>query len=188
MNVTIATIRTLVRYVLNDFSISMIPGDIFTYVSSSVFTLSESNEIAVSSVLVSEVELGSGGYSYDTTTNKVTISSALTVGDTIEIQYTYYPNYSDGEIEGYIRAAIMHLSVNNYYHFEVEDNTIYPDPNEAEKNLIAIIAGLIAEPNNYSMTLPDVKINMPKDLPLHDKISRVIAKAKHNTHGVMEIL
>jgi len=166
----------------------MSPGDIFTYSASAVFTLSESNVVAVSTVLQNDVELTSGQYSYDSDTNKVTVSASLTAGDTVEIRYTYYPNYSSTEVQNYTKGAIAHLSVNNFYHFEIEDTTVYPEPIEAEKNLIALVASVLIEPDNKSYALPDLRIYAPRDLPLHDKISKIIAVAKHNTHGNFEIL
>ena len=117
MALTLTTLTTLVRYLLGDILTSMSPGDIFTYSTSSVFTLSETNISSVTTILKNDVELGSGDYTYDSDTNKVTISASLTSGDTIEIRYTYYPNYSDSEIQSYIYASIVHLSINNFYNF-----------------------------------------------------------------------
>jgi hypothetical protein len=70
MDYTLTEIETLVRQLLGDYSRSMIPGDVFTYTNSSVFTLTESNSIAITDVLVNDVEIGSSEYSYSSTTNK----------------------------------------------------------------------------------------------------------------------
>lgn len=187
-DITLTTITTLVRYLLGDFSRNQLPGDIFIYENSSVFTLTESNAVEVSQVLKNDVPLDSGEYSYDTNDNSVTVSASLTSGDTIEIQYSYFPNYSTTEIQNYINSAIIHLSVNNFYNFEISDSTIYPEPSTTEKNLIAMVTSLLIEPDNKTIRLPDITINAPSDLPLHDKIRKVVNITKHNTHGIFSIL
>lgn len=187
MAITLASITTLIRYLLGDTTKTMIPGDIFTYDNSAIFTLSESNATAVTDVLVNDVSSGVV-YAYSVTKQTVTISSSLTSGDTVEIQYSYYPNYSDTEIQDYINAAIIHLSVNNFYDFTISDSSIFPDPTPAEQRLIAIVTGLLIEPDNKTYRLPDMTVNVPKDLPLHDKIRKVIMVAKQNSHGTFDIL
>jgi len=182
---TLTTLVTLIRYILGDFERSMSPGDIFTYVSSSVFTLTEPNVNSIVDVFVNDVVLTSGEYSYDSTTNKLTVSASLTSGDIVEIQYLYYSNYSTTEIEGYIHSAIVHLSVNNYYTFEISDGTD-PDPND--RNLIALVAATLIYPDNKSYSLPDIRISAPKDLPLHVKIQKIINITKRNSHGAFELL
>ena len=193
MGTTLTNITTLVRYLLGDTVKSQIPGDIYTYENSSTFTLSESNATAVSDVLVNDTSSGVV-YSYTVATQKVVISSSLTSGDTVEVQYTYYGNYSDTEIKNYVHAAIVHLSTNRYYSFTIEEpvgdgvNNIYPDPNTSEKNLIAMITSLLIEPDNKTLRLPDITINAPRDLSLHDKIRKTVMVFKHNTHGNFSIL
>ena len=114
MAVTLSNIETKVRYLIGDNTTSMVPGAIFTYTSSAVFTIPDSNVISVSAVLVNDSEIGASEYSHDTSTNQVTVTASLTSGDTIEIQYTYYPNYSSTEIQNYIRASLVHISANNF--------------------------------------------------------------------------
>jgi hypothetical protein len=185
---TLTTLETLIRAILGDYSKTMSPGDIFTYENSAVFTISEPNVNAVTDVLKNDVSLTSGQYSYDSSTNKVTISASLVSGDTIEVQYTYYPNYSSTEIQNYVSAALVHLSINNYYTFEVISGTVYPDPEPNEKNLIAFVTSVIINPDNKSYSLPDIRISVPKDLPLNEKINKIIAIAKRNSHGAFELL
>ena len=193
MGTTLTDITTSVRYLLGDTSKSMIPGDIFTYENSATFTLSESNATAVSNVLVNDTSSGVD-YTYTVATQKVVISSSLTSGDTVEMQYTYYPNYSSTELIDYIRAAVIHLSTNRYYTFTIEEPVgdgsynIYPEPSSSEQNLIAMVASLLIEPDNKTLRLPDITINAPKDLPLHAKIRKIVMLYKHNTHGVFNIL
>lgn len=188
MAVTLSDLENKVRYLIGDNLTEMIPGDIFVYENSNVFTLTESNVSSVSTVLVNDSELGFGDWSYNSTTNKVTITVSLSVGDTVEIRYSYYPNYSSSEIQKYIQAALVYISANNYKTFIVENNTIFPEPNDREKNLIALITSILIEPNNKTIRLPDVSIVAPRDLPTDQKISRAIALFKKDTHGIFDVL
>jgi len=166
----------------------MIPGDIFTYQNSAIFTLTEPNALAVTHVYQNGAELATNKYSYDSTANKLTVTASMTSGDVIEIQYTYYPNYSSTEIQGYVQAALVHLSTNNYYTWQVAGNTLYPDPEPNEANLIALVTATLVYPDNKSYSLPDIRITVPKDLPLYLKIQKIIAIARRNTHGAFELL
>jgi hypothetical protein len=173
---------------LGDNSKSQIPGDIFTYGSSAIFTLTEANVISIIDVLVND-ETSGITYTYSSTTNKVTITSALVSGNTIEVTYTYYPNYSSTEIQNYIRAAMAHLSICNYYTFEVETNgNIYPDLQDKEANLIAFITATLIEPNNTTYRLPDLTISVPQSLPTEDLIRKAVTIFKHDTHGLFNIV
>ena len=185
---SLTTLETLVRYILGDSEKSMSPGDIFTYENSAVFTLTEPNVNSIIDVLVNDVSLTSGQFSYDATTNKLTITASLTSGDIVEVQYKYYPNYSTTEIQGYVHSALVHLSINNYYTWEISDSTVYPDPAPNERNLIALVTATLIYPDNKSYSLPDIRINVPSDLPLHTKIQKIIAVAKRNDHGTFELL
>jgi len=183
MSVTLTTIETLTRYLLDETAKTQVPGDIFTYTSSNIFTLTESNPVAVSDVLVNDTSSGVS-YSFNSSRNKVTITSTLTSGDTIEIQYTYYPNYSSTEIANYIRSSIVHLSVNGYYTFEIGSNsTIYPEPDENEKNLIALITAILIEPNNKTYRLPDITVQVPNSLSKDDIIRKAISVFKLSGGG-----
>jgi len=187
MSVTLTNLETKVRYLINDVSTSSAP-DSFIYTSSSVFTLTEDNVISVTEVDVNSADIGDSNWAHNTTTNKVTISSSLSTGDTVEIYYTYYPNYSSTILQGYIRAALVHISANNYKDFIEEATYIFPEPDEREKNLIAMITALLIDPDNKSYRLPDISYAVPSDLPTHTKISRIIGIFKKNTHGLFEVL
>ena len=183
MSVTLTTIETLTRYLLDETAKTQVPGDIFTYGASNIFTLTETNAISVSDVLVNDESSGVA-YTYNSSTNKATITSSLTSGDTIEIQYSYYPNYSSNEIQNYVRASIVHLSVNGYYTFEIgSDSVVYPEPDENEKNLIALITAILIEPNNKTYRLPDITVQVPNPLSKDDMIRKAISVFKLGSFG-----
>ena len=181
MAVTLANIETLVRYLLDDPSTSQ--KDIFTYENSSIFTLTEDNVISVSTLFINDVEQDTSLWSYDSDTGKVTVSTSMTTGDTVEINYTYYPNYSSSIVQNYVQGALVHISANNYKDFIVVSSTIYPEPTTREENLIATVASLLINPDNKSYRLPDVMVNVPSDLPTSEKIRRAIVIFKKDSHG-----
>lgn len=184
---SMTTIQSKVRYLLGDTSTST--TDTFTYGTSAIFTLSEENVISVSTVEQNDTELGSGTWSYDSAINKVTVTASLTAGDTIEITYTYYPNYSNTELDGRIQGALVYLSINNYYDFKYDstDDAIYPEMETREENLVAIVTATMIEPDNKSYALPDIRVYVPDDLPLHRKIAKLIAVFKKDCHGIFTI-
>ena len=181
------TIRTKIRSLLNDNSTAM--SDVFTYSNTSVFTVTEPNVIAITDVYVNDVASGVI-HTYDTTLNKVTVSSSLTTGDTIQVDYTTYPNYSTTELTSHVRAALVYLSINNYGEFlyDTDDDDIYPTLTDTEENLVAMIAALIIDPDNRTIRLPDVTITNPTDVPTNVKISKTIASFKRNSHRVFDII
>jgi len=187
MAVLLSDIETQVRSLVGDFQVPN--TDIFTYTSSAVFTLTESNIVgALTSVSVNDVSSGVTN-DFDATRNKVTITSPLTSGDIVEIIYNVYNQYSTTELEQYIKAALYQLSINNYTTFIVEgaSDEIHPEPEEREKNIIASVAAILIKPDNRSYRLPDITINVPDDLPTDQKISRAISIFKANKHGVFTI-
>ena len=162
--------------------------DIAQYGISNVFSLSESNTQTVVSVAVNDVTSGIT-YTYNATTQKVTITSSLLVDDIIEINYTYYSNYSDNELIGYIRHALGYISINQYADWQIKDNdNIYPTPRFAEQNLIAMIAAVIIDPENKSIRTPDFSVNIKNPMSTADTISKIIAIFKKSPAGLFTIL
>lgn len=186
MATTLSEIEPKVRSLLGDFSTST--TDIFVYGSSAVFTLTEENAIAVSEVARNDVASGVS-YSYSASTNKVTISSSLTSGDTISVTYTYYPNHSSTEIEQFIRAALVHLSINQYGEFLCDDTSeeIHPELEPKDENILALVTAILIKPDNKTYRLPDMTIHAPNDLPTDQKISRAIALCKKSIRGIFSI-
>ena len=176
-----------VRGLLGDFLTTV--SDLFTYENSKIFSLTENNVGSVSEVYVND-EISNITHTYNPTSNKVTITSSLISGDAIKIDYTCYQNYSDTEILSYIQAALIHLAINNYASFEYDSTTdaIYPTPESKEENLIAIVTSLLINPDNRSIRLPDLTINIPNDIPTDQKISKTIARYKKDTHGIFTLL
>lgn len=185
MSLQLSDVETQVRYLIEDTLQS--GNDIFTYENSNVFSLTEDNVTSVTKVYKNSVELDSGSWTYNSDTNKVTVSG-LTVGDVVEIDYSYYVNYSSTEIQSFIQSALIYISSFNYYTWEVRSNYIYPEPSTREQNLIALVTAILIKPDNKTYALPNLRIIAPKDIPTADKISKVIGIFKKDTHGIIEVI
>ena len=181
MSLALSTVTTKVRELINDTVKTTVPGDIFTYASSDVFTLTEDNPVAISAVFKNDVEQDSSLYSFDSDTGKVTISFSASSGDTIEIRYTYYESYSDTVIQNYIKSSIAELSIQNYKTFIIESSVIYPDPEESEENLIAVIAAVLLKPDNKSYRLPDLTVNVAETRSTRQIVRDIIRNFKKGT-------
>lgn len=179
MSYSLTNATTKVRELLNDTVKTKQPGDIFTYANSDVFTLWENNISSVTSVLKNDAEQAASLYSYDEDTGKVTISFSPSAGDTIEVIYTYYKKYSDTEIQNYIKRAIAELSIQQYKTFKVISSSIYPDPDDSEENLIALIASVLMEPKNKRINLTGGLTLTPENtMSTYDMIAEMIARFK----------
>jgi len=172
----IETIRNKVKALVGDFIET--DTEIFTYENSAIFTLQEENVEEITEVSLNGTELGSGDYSFDSSTNKITISiSGLSSSDIIEVIYTYY-KYSDTEIDGYIKGAIVWMSIFdiNEKDYEVENGSIYPIPTNQETDLMAIIASILIKPNYSQYNLPNLRVTYPETMSKEQKIERLCSR------------
>ena len=147
----------------------------FSYTTSSIFTIATPNATATS-VLVNGVTLDSANWSYDTSDQELTISSTLTSGDAVQINFSYF-KYSSTEIIGYVRGALVHLSINSYISsedYEVEDDEIYPIPTNKDEDMIAFIASILIKPNYVSYRTPTIEVRYPKNVDKDEKIQKLI--------------
>lgn len=160
-----------------------------TYVSSSIFTLIEDNVSAVNSVEINGIESGVT-YTYNSTTNKVTITSSLSSGDIIVINYSYNQQYSDNELEDYIEGALAYISNSNIGVFiqEQSANEFYPIPTLKQENLIAMITATLLKPNISRYTLGGETIHYPETKSKENKIKDIIFDYKNDTHGIFQVL
>ena len=182
------TIIALLRQMLGDTIKTGV--DMLIYSTSAVFTLSEPNTQAISAVSVNDVSSGVTN-TYDSSLQKVTVTSSLSVDDVVEINYTYYSNYSDTELTGYINHALALISINKYADFEIDSDdevSIYPVPTTAEKNLIATVTSIIINPENKSYKTPDFAVTMKNSMSTADMISKTIGIFKLNHSGMYAIL
>ena len=160
----------------------------FTYTDSSVFTLSEPNILSIVEVSKKGSALGSGEYSYDLTTNKLTIINDLTQNDVIVVNYTY-TKYSDIELTEFVRASIVWISVFGYEEtdYEIEDGDFYPTPDNKTLDLIALISSIIIKPNYVTYNLPNLRVSYPRNLSKEQKIERLVQRFNSGL-GISDVL
>lgn len=190
MSLAFSDVITQVRYVINDVAATIRQFE--TYDSSgtrpTVFTLDESNPISVSAVYKNGTSQDSSTWAYDSTTGEVTCSFSLSNGDTLEFVYTAYENYSDTEITSYIYSALYWISVCGYKTYKVVSEAIYPDPTDAEENLLAIVVGILIAPNNQSYVLPNLRVNVTETRPTEKIIKDIINQFKRCPEGIISII
>jgi len=142
---------TKIRARCQDFGKSSF--EIFEYTTSPTFTIAQTN-ITITRVLLNGVV--TTDYTFDSTTNKITVTaSGLTSTDKIEVDFTYNV-YSDTELKEYIRAALTSISIylKDLGDFEIEDEAIYPTMDNATEDLVAVVASIMIKPNYSKKSLP----------------------------------
>ena len=180
-------IRSKIRALIEDLAKSDV--EVFTYKTSSIFTISQLNIITIAKVLHNGSQLGSGQYSFDSTTNKLGVTASLTINDQIEVDYTYY-KYSDTELTEFIRAALVWISIFAYCErdYEIEsDDIIYPTPPNKDTDLIALIASILIKPDYNQYSLPNVTVRYNNKLTKEDRIQQLINRYKQGL-GINDIL
>ncbi len=160
----------------------------FTYTNSSVFTLAEENLQTIIKVTKNEVDLGSGDYSYDSTTNELTIIASLSEGDIITVKYSFY-KYSESELKEFVRASLVWISIFAYKttDYELEDNIIVPTPDNTTLDLVALISSILIKPDWTSYKLPNLTVTYSLRIPKEDKIEKLISKFQRGL-GVNEYI
>jgi len=174
MLTVIAEIRQKVRALCSDLSKKGVES--FSYSSGSqIFTLQESYPENITSVTKKGVTLGSAEWSYDSSTNELTIIASLSAGDIIICRYTYY-KYSTSELDEYIRGSLVWISI--YSHcdtdFELESDDIFPTLNSKEEDLVSVIASILIKPNYNRYSLPNLTVHYPRSIDKETKIKKLI--------------
>ena len=187
---TIATLREKIRALVNDMVTT--EPETFTYTNSAVFTLAEDNIESIVQVTKNGVALGSGEYSFDSSTNELTVSpdtgDELANGDVIIVKYTYY-KYSTDELDEWIRASLVWMSVFSASEtdFEMENGDIFPTPNNRTLDLICLIASILIKPDWSEYRLPTLTVRYNKRISKEDRIEKLIEKFTEGI-GVMDVL
>ena len=173
----LSILRTKIKALVEDFP--KVDFETFEYTTSKIFTLSESNISSITKVLKNGTDLGSGQYSYDSTTNKIEITVSLIQKDIIEVDYSF-SKYSDTELNEYIRASLVWISISNNssddFELETDINAIVPTPDNRELDLIAIIGAIIIKPNYATYRLPNLTVTYPRNINKEEKIQKIIDK------------
>lgn len=182
----LSIIRQKIRALIEDFGISK--TEPFDYTGSDIFNIC-GKVSSITSVSVNGVELGSGEYSFDSTTNELTITASLNSGDIILVKYNAL-KYTDAELDEYIRASLVWISYYSFCaedDFELENDDIYPTPTNKEEDLIALISSILIKPDYSSYRLPTLTVNYPRTMAKEDRIEKLISLFKRGL-GANDVL
>lgn len=179
-------IKTKVRALVED--IEKQDKEVFVFRNTDTFTLAQPNITSIVAVYIKGTALGSGDYTWYSTTNKITIETSLTTGDVVEVHFKAYFQYSDTELTEYIRGALVHIGFNGYKNFTISGSSIDPEPTTAEEDLIALIASMLINPDYSSYRLPNVAVTYHKrDMDLDEKIAKFIASYRRLDSSIYDV-
>ena len=142
----------------------------YTYKTSAVFTLPDPYlSSATIVVFLNSVELTIiDDYTYDSDNNQITITAALVANDSVVVTYSYYKQYSDNEIAGYLASSFVYFVQYKYEkNFEIDGTEVVAiggtKPDYKELYFIAIIASILIDPQNINISIPDLTIGAKRD-------------------------
>lgn len=187
---TIENLRNKIRALVSD--LLKTEPETFTYTNSAIFTLAEDNIESIMQVTKNGVALGTGEYSFDSSTNEITIDpdtgNELVNGDVIIVKPTYY-KYSDTELDDWIKASLVWLSVFNASEndFELENGDIYPTPDNRTLDLIVLVASILMKPDWTEYRLPTLTVRYSNRISNEDKIEKLINRFRMGL-GVTSVL
>jgi len=192
MSVTTVSIIERIRGLIKDTEKSD-GRDAFVYDNDSSFSLSESYVNATGiKVFVNGTEILS--FTYNSITNKVTITSGMTKDDNIIIVYAYYGKYSDTEITSYISANLTRFTQKKYKKtFYMNDsNKIVAvnneDPTRREGDIIALITAIDIDPQNINVKIGnDFAISATENKAKSELINNVLHEFMRS-YGVIDFL
>lgn len=151
----------------------------FEYVDTNIFTLGEENIESIDSIKVNGEEIGTGDYTFNSTTNEITITTTgLAEDDKIKVNFSYY-KYSNTELKDYIEGALVWISVYNKgaSDYEIENNDdpdIYPTPDNRTEDLIALISAILINPDYTRYSLTNVTVVYNSKIPKDQKIRNLV--------------
>jgi hypothetical protein len=160
----LVTIRRLVRALLKD-RLNITGRDSFIFQGDPHFTISEDYpDSATVKVFKNGTQLLTG-FSYNLSTNIVTVTAILATNDIILITYSYFDKYSDAELTDYIESSFLYFSQFGYRKvFKLNDartevltiNGINPCVRECYE--IAIITSICVDPENIDIRTKDFTV------------------------------
>jgi hypothetical protein len=154
----------------------------FEYVSDSSFKLSDANvDDSTIKVFVNGADITDANWSFNEDTNKVTISSTLTEGDTVIIVFVCYEKYSNAEITSYIEANLVRFTQKRYKKsFSIEDDEIVDadgeSPTKAEGDVIAIVTAIDIDPQNVEIRTRDFTVTASENKSKSEQFNEVFAQ------------
>jgi hypothetical protein len=158
------TIRRLIRAHLKD-RLCPFGRDSYIFIGSANFTLTEDYPDSTTIVVYKNGTALSSGWSYNSSTNILTITSLLATNDIILITYSFYDKYSENELTDYIESSLCYFSQFGYKKtFKLNDARTEvlaidgENPTVKEGYEIAIITAINIDPENISIRTKDFSL------------------------------
>ena len=177
---SIATIERLVRALLKD-RLSTLGRDSYIFQGSANFTLTEDYPSSATIKVYKNGTLLSTGYSYNSSTNIVTVSAILATNDIILITYSFYDKYSSAEILDYIESSFIYFNQFGYRKtFKLNDDRTEVltidgvNPTAKECYQIAIITAINVDPMNVEIKTKDFSVTAMEKESKSELISRAL--------------
>jgi hypothetical protein len=166
----IVNINRLVRSLVKD-RLRSDGRDSYIFLGSGSFTLTEDFPSSSTIKVYKNGTLLTTGYSYNSSTNILTITAILATNDIILVTYAYYDKYSDSEITDYIESSFSYFSQYGYRKtFRLNDARTEiltidgVNPTARECYEIAIISSILIDPQNVEIRTKDFTVTaMEKD-------------------------
>jgi hypothetical protein len=177
---SISTIERLVRALLKD-RLRTDGRDSYIFQGSANFTLTEDYVSSATIKVYKNGTLMSTGYSYNSSTNIVTISAILATNDIIVITYSFYDKYSSSEIVDYIESSFLYFNQFGYRKiFKLNDartevltiDGINPTVKECYE--IAIITSICIDPQNIDIRTKDFTVTAMEKESKSDLIAKAM--------------
>jgi len=176
----VSTISRLVRSLVKD-RLRGDGRDAYSFLGDASFTLTEDFPDSASIKVYKNGTLLTTGYSYNATSNIVTITAMLATNDTILICYNFYDKYSSNEIVDYIESSFAYFAQWGYRKlFKLSDDRTQViaidgvNPTAKECYEIAIITSILIDPCNIEIRTKDFTVTAMEKESRNELISRAM--------------
>ena len=160
----ISEIGRLVRAILKD-RLRIDGRDSYQYIGDNNFTLSEDFPSSTTVKVFKNGTLLVTGYSYNSSTNIVTITASLATNDIILITYSFYDKYSNADMVDYVESSFTQFAQFGYRKlFKLNDARTQVltidgiNPTVRECYEIAVITALCIDPENIDIKTKDFSL------------------------------
>jgi len=176
--VTTANIITKIRGLIKDLQQTN-GRDAFEYDTDTSFSLSKDYVSSTGMKVYKNGTELTTDWTYNSDTNKITITASLTKGDNIIVTYSYYEKYSDTEIQSYIKSNLSHFTRRRYkkYFYMNSSNEVVTkngeNPTEEEGDIISIITAIDIDPQNIRIRTPEFTLDASEKKSKSEQINDV---------------
>ena len=176
----VSTILRITRSFLKD-NLKVDGRDSYIFQGSANFTLTEDFPSASTIKVYKNGTLLSTGYSFNASTNILTITAILATNDIILITYSYFDKYSDAELLGYLECALANFSRYGYKKtFRLNDDNTEVitidgvNPTVRECYQLAIITAIETDPQNIEIRTKDFTVTATEKESKSDLIGKAM--------------